>query len=91
MTDKRVTKREVEISVDVDPATFVMEAKNIDLLDGETVAEFVARQRANNDTAGDFARELDLFDNPTVYLQVIEHYDDGTKKCVDSGEWSDND
>lgn len=86
---KVVIKREVEIWVDVDPTTFVMSAQNIDLLDGETIPEFVARQKANGDTAWDFARELDLFENPTVHLSIVEHYDDGTSKHVEGGEWSD--
>ena len=86
---KKVIKRDVEISVDVDPTTFLFSPANIDLEDDETVKQYVTRQKANGDTAREFARECDLFENPTVYLQVIEHYDDGTKKCVDRGEWSD--
>lgn len=86
---KVVVKREVEVFAELDPATFVMTPQNIDLLDGETIAEFIARQKANGDTVYDFARELDLFEDATVHLSIVEHYDDGTSKHIEGGEWSD--
>lgn len=86
---KTVVKREVEVSVDLDPATFVMSPANIDLMDGETIKDFIARQKTNGDTAHEFARELDLFEEPTIVLSVVEHYDDGTSRHVEYGEWND--
>lgn len=87
---KNIVKRVVEAYAEIDPATYVFSAGNIDLLDDESIADFIARQKTNGDTAYDFAKEMDLFENITIHLSLVEHYDDDTSRHVEGGEWSDS-
>lgn len=85
--ERTVVDRRVEVFAEIDPTTYLLRPHDLDMLDGESVAEWIARQNANGDTPWDLAKDLDLIDGVTITLQVIERYDDGSQKCVDRGEW----
>lgn len=86
--EKTVVRRSVEAWAEVDPATYVLRPSDLDLLDGETVRDWIERQKGNGETPYAMAKDLDLLSDVGIYLQVIEHYDDGTTRCVDNGNWT---
>lgn len=88
---KVVVRREVLVDADLDPVSLSMETTNIDLGDNQTLTDWLAEQTKHGETAMDFARELDLFEGVSIYIQLVEHYDDGSHTCVERITWTDGD
>ena len=54
---------------------------------GQTLAQWIAEQEADEETIEDFVREMGLLEHLRVRLQLVEHYDDGTNLCVEKADW----
>lgn len=84
---KNIVRREVHVDADLGTATSVFAPQDLDLDFNQTVAEMIAEQRERGETAYSCAKDLDLLSEVAIHFQVVEHYSDGTQKCVERVTW----
>jgi hypothetical protein len=85
--EKVVVKREINIDIDV-PATYVFKPIDLDLDEGMSLEEWYSAQ---DDSAYQIAKDLGLFDEVILHVQLVEYYEDGTRKLVDRATWRTDD
>lgn len=85
---KVLVRREILLDAALDSVSLTMAPNEMDLDPDQTIEQWIAREKTHG-TARDYANDCDLLFPITLYFQVIEHYDDGTHKCVERAEWED--